>query len=59
LSLFISSGKAAVNKVSDETIGLKIADKMAEEMPLRMAEMGMTASASKVYVKGSFFVVEL
>jgi hypothetical protein len=48
-----------VNKVSDETIGIKIADKMAEEMPLRMAEMGMTASASKVYVKGSFFVVEL
>ena len=49
----------AVNKISDEKIGDKIASKMVEEMPMKMVEMGIHANASKVYIKGSLFVIEL
>ena len=54
-----SIGKAAANKISDESIALKMSDKMVEMIPSKMFEMGIVASASKAYVKGSFFVVKL
>eukprot|EP00602_Paraphysomonas_sp_CaronLab_P010384 CAMPEP_0185024590 /NCGR_PEP_ID=MMETSP1103-20130426/7725_1 /TAXON_ID=36769 /ORGANISM="Paraphysomonas bandaiensis, Strain Caron Lab Isolate" /LENGTH=157 /DNA_ID=CAMNT_0027557605 /DNA_START=264 /DNA_END=737 /DNA_ORIENTATION=+ len=52
-------GKIAAAKVSDETIGGKIGEKMCEEIPGKMSEMGIVANASKVYGKGSFFVIRL
>jgi hypothetical protein len=52
-------GKVAANKISDESIAKKMSDKMIELIPSKMFEMGIVATASKSYGKGSFFVVKL
>lgn len=54
-----SLGKVAANKISDESIANKMSSKMIELIPTKMFEMGIVATATKVFGKDSFFVVKL
>ena len=54
-----SVSKAAANKISDETVAVKMSEQIVQLMPTKMNEMGLIASAQKVYGKGPFFVIKL
>lgn len=52
-------GKVAGSRIPDSVIAKMMCGKMVEKMPRKMVEMGLTATAKKVYGKGSFFVIKL
>jgi hypothetical protein len=54
-----SVSKVAANKVSDETVGEKISEKIIQEIPLKVRELGITAEATRVYCRDSLFILKL
>lgn len=53
------AGNVAAKKVSDDTVADKMSGKMSDLLPEKMSEMGITATADKVYGAGAFFVMKL
>ena len=49
----------AARTISDESVGAKMSSKMIELIPEKMSEMGLVASAKRVFGQDSYFVIKL
>jgi hypothetical protein len=45
--------------VTDEKFGEKMSAKVTELVPLKLADMGLVTNATKVFGKGSVFIIKL
>jgi hypothetical protein len=54
-----AAGKIAMKKVTTDLIAAKMAQKIPDVMPAKMAEMGIEADVEEVYRKGSFVVLHI
>lgn len=54
-----SVGRLAASNISDEAVAVKMSSSMVEQIPSKLFEIGLVATASRVYGKGSFFVIKL
>merc|ERR1719198_1817603 len=45
--------------VDEATVAKKLAEKFPETLPAKMAEMGITAVAEEVFLKGAFVVIRV
>jgi hypothetical protein len=52
-------GKTVGNNISDELVCKKMAEAIVDMIPSKMIDMGLGATATKVYGKGDFFVIRL
>ncbi len=52
-------GNLAARTISDESVGEKMSSKMIEMIPEKMGEMGLVASAKRVFGQDSYFVIKL
>ena len=52
-------GAVAAKNVSDEKVAETIGSKVSEIFPAKLAEVGLTAEATKVFCKGPYLVVRM
>ena len=52
-------GALANKVVSDEKIAEKMSGKLVEELPLKLADVGLMVTAEKVFSRDAFFVTRM